>query len=95
MRTWQLGPTLRSIHSSHSQEFRGRSLRSARFVGFEQRPPGLDAGHGGVVQPVELAPDGGVHRLQREEGLMAQHQQDARLSRPDAGLDQPLVRRPS
>ena len=32
MRTWQLGPTLRSIHSPHSQGVRGRGLRSARSL---------------------------------------------------------------
>ena len=72
----------------------GQRLEERAFVGFEQGAPALAACHGGLVEPVELAPDRGVHRLQREEGLTAQHEQDARLDRPDAGFDEPLVRRP-
>ena len=55
-------------------------LPGVRRQGLERRPlvrlehgaAALAACHGGVVEPVELAADRGVHRVQREEGLMAQ-----------------------
>ena len=37
------------------------------------------AGHRGIVEPVKLAADGRVHCLEREEGLVAQRQQDVSL----------------
>ena len=47
---------------------------------------GIPPFHRGVVEPVELVADGSVYRLQREEGLVTQRQQNARLDRAD-GID--------
>ena len=55
----------------------------------EECAAALAAGHGGFVEAVELAADGRVHGVDGEEGLVAQRQQDARLHRLDARLDQP------
>ena len=69
------------------QRGQGRPL-----VRLEERAAALTAlGHGGIVEAVELAADGSVHRVEREEGLVPQRQQDARLDGLDAALDQPLV----
>ena len=70
---------------------RRQGLERRPLVRLEQCAAALAACHGGVVEPVELAADRGVHRVQREEGLMAQRQQDARLDRADRRFDQPLA----
>ena len=70
---------------------RGKRLESGALGGLEHGAAGGAARHGRVVEPVELAADGGVHRVEREERLVAQHEQDAGLDRADRRLHEPLV----
>ena len=73
---------------------RGQGLENRPLVRLEHRAAGLAARHGSGVEPVELTADRGVHRVQREEGLVAQRQQDAALDGADAALHESLVRGP-
>ena len=68
-------------------------LEVSPFVRLEEGAAALAGRHRRLVEPVELAPDRGVHRLQRKEGLVAQHQQDAGLDRAHCRLDLGLVGR--
>ena len=74
---------------------RRKRQESGALGGLEHRASGLAARHGRLVEPVEFAAYRGVHRVEREEGLVAQRQQDAGLDRADRRLHEPLVRRPS
>ena len=69
----------------------GQGLESGPLAGLEEVTPGRAACHRRLVQLFELAPDRGVHGVQREEGLMTQREQDTRLDDTDGGLDGALV----
>ena len=73
---------------------RRQRLEMSPLVRPEDGATALAARHRRLVEPVELAPDGSVHRLQREEDLVAQRQQDAGLDRADGRFDPGLVGRP-
>ena len=89
-RTWPVRPDLAGEPLTPLPRVRGQGLENRPLVRLEHRAAGLAARHGSGVEPVELTADRGVHRVQREEGLVAQRQQDAALDGADAASTSPL-----